>query len=78
MHKTATTAKFSRSAETFDRLPDSALIDLNTLRTLMGGKHRNTIYTWVKRGVFPKPVPLEGMRNCWRVGEVRKALGIAG
>jgi predicted DNA-binding transcriptional regulator AlpA len=67
--------KFTEAVEHFERLPDCALIDIDTLRVLIG-KHRNTVSNWVNRGILPKPVELGTYRRAWRVGEIRKALGI--
>ncbi len=58
----------------FDKLPDSALIDARTLPGITG-KHLNTVTRWVKAGILPAPVKLPLSTNrCWRVGEVRRAL----
>jgi len=72
--------KQSRAIEAvsqFERLPDSALIDLGVIRVLAGNKSRATIYNWMRAGSFPKPAQVPGRTNLWRVGAIRQALGMA-
>jgi predicted DNA-binding transcriptional regulator AlpA len=63
------------SAKHFDRLPDSARIDIAAVIAVVG-KSRATIYRWVDRGLFPKPRKLAGptSQNTWSVADVRRAL----
>lgn len=61
------------SVEHFDRLPDSAHIDLPALRALTG-KSRATLYRWIERGILPPPRKLGLTRNFWTAGDVRRAL----
>lgn len=69
-------SKLPEAVNHFDQLPDGALVDVGTLKALTG-KCRNTIGNWVKSGALPQPVQLVGTtRRAWRVGDVRKALGM--
>ena len=63
------------SARHFDRLPDSARIDIASLIAITG-KSRATVYRWVDKGVLPKPRKPAGptSQNVWIVGEIRRAL----
>ena len=62
-----------------DSLPDSALVETNIVRALAGGISRPTLDKWVRGEKLPKPLRLSGSANCrklWRLGELRKALGL--
>lgn len=62
------------AAEFFDRLPDSALIDVKTV-ALVRGVSIATVWRLARKGLFPKPEPgLPGTRATrWQVGKVRRA-----
>lgn len=62
------------AAEFFDRLPDSAEVDVRTI-SIVKGRSVATIWRHVARGLFPPPIPRQPGTNAtrWRVGDVRKA-----
>ncbi len=64
---------FPAAAENFDRLPDSACIDIATLKAITG-KSRATLYRWIDRGILPKPRKLGLTHNVWAAGDIRRAL----
>lgn len=59
----------------FDRLPASALVPLSVVMGLTGRK-RTSIYALIKTGGFPAPVKLSEGCSRWRVGDLRKAIGL--
>lgn len=63
------------AARNFDKMPNSARIDIATL-TAVTGRSRATIYRWIEKGFLPKPRKPGGptSQNVWIVGDVRKAL----
>ena len=62
------------SARHFDRLPDSARVDIAVVCAITG-RSRATIFRWVKDGTFPKPRKIgQGTYNLWRVSDLRAAL----
>lgn len=61
------------AARHFDRLPDTALVDIPVIRAVTS-KSRATIYRWIELGKFPKPRKIGNSKNLWSVGEVRRAL----
>jgi len=62
------------AAEYFDRLPDSACIDIAALKAITG-KSRATLYRWIDKGILPKPRKF-GLtsNNVWAAGDIRRAL----
>lgn len=64
---------FPAAAENFDRLPDSACIDIATLKAITG-KSRATLYRWIDKGILPKPRKLGLTHNVWAAGDIRRAL----
>lgn len=62
------------TVENFDRLPDSACIDIAALKAITG-KSRATLYRWIEKGILPKPRKF-GLtsNNVWAAGEIRRAL----
>lgn len=62
------------TVENFDRLPDSACIDIAALKAITG-KSRATLYRWIDKGILPKPRKL-GLtsNNVWAAGDIRRAL----
>lgn len=63
------------TVEHFDRLPDSAHLDLPALKGITG-KSRATLYRWIEAGLLPPPRKLGPTRNYWLVGEIRRALNV--
>lgn len=61
------------AAEHFDRLPDSACVDIAVLKGVTG-KSRSTLYRWIDKGILPKPRKLGLTNNVWLAGEIRRAL----
>lgn len=61
------------TVEHFDRLPDSAHVDIAALKAITG-KSRATLYRWIDRGILPKPRKLGLTHNFWTAGDVRRAL----
>lgn len=61
------------SVANFDSLPDSAHIDIATLKALTG-KSRATVFRWVEKGILPKPRKLGPTHNFWTAGDIRRAL----
>lgn len=64
---------FPAAAENFDRLPDSALVGIATVKALTS-KSRATVYRWMDRGLFPRPCKIGTTHNLWRAGDIRRAL----
>ena len=64
---------FPAAAEHFDRLPDSALVGIATVKALTS-KSRATVYRWMDRGLFPRPCKIGTTHNLWRAGDIRRAL----
>lgn len=71
-HNTRNTLPYT--VENFDKLPDSACIDIAVLRAITG-KSRATLYRWIDKGILPKPRKL-GLtsNNVWSAGDIRRAL----
>lgn len=65
----------SFSVAHFDRLPDTARIDVHDLVAL-SGTSRATIYRLIARGTLPRPCKLggDGSKNSWPASEVRAFL----
>ncbi len=61
------------TVEYFDRLPESAHLDIAALKAITG-KSRATLYRWIDRGILPKPRKLGLTHNFWTAGEIRRAL----
>lgn len=70
-HRTRST--LSLTVEHFDRLPESAQIDIASLKAITG-KSRATLYRWIDKGILPKPRKLGLTNNYWTAGEIRRAL----
>jgi predicted DNA-binding transcriptional regulator AlpA len=64
----------SKSLQTFDKLPDSALVRGDVVRTLIGGVSRTTLHRRVVDGTLPAPQKFGGLCT-WRVGDLRSVLG---
>lgn len=62
------------TVEHFDRLPDSACLDIAALKAITG-KSRATLYRWIDKGILPKPRKF-GLtsNNVWAAGDIRRAL----
>lgn len=62
------------AAEFFDRLPDSALVDVKTV-AFVRGVSVATVWRQSRKGIFPKPEPSQpGTRATrWLVSKVRRA-----
>lgn len=50
--------------EAFQRMP--------AVQERVGGVSRTTIYEWVKKGLFPKPVKIGGRAIAWRVSDLER------
>lgn len=50
------------TVQTFQRMP--------AVQERVGGVSRTTIYEWVKKGQFPKPVKIGGRAIAWRVSDL--------
>jgi predicted DNA-binding transcriptional regulator AlpA len=52
-------------------LPLEGYARMPTVRAVAGNVGSSTIWLWVKKGVFPKPVKLGPNVTAWRVDELR-------
>jgi predicted DNA-binding transcriptional regulator AlpA len=68
----ATDSEFPTSLESFDSLPDSALIRLPALRSVLSVS-AGTVWRLSRAGKL-KPVKVSERCTCWRVGDVRAYL----
>lgn len=57
----------------FHSLPGEARIGLSEVGELLG-RHRQTLWRYVKAGALPKPKRILGGRPTWSISEIRKAL----
>lgn len=57
----------------FDKLPDSALIDVRSYALLLGCSE-NTIWRRAREKRIPAPLRVSTQQTRWRVGDVRRAL----
>ena len=57
----------------FDKLPDSALIDVRSYALLLGCS-ANTIWRRAREKRIPAPIRVSTQQTRWRVGDVRRAL----
>ena len=57
----------------FDKLPDSALIDVRSYALLLGCSE-NTIWRRAREKRIPAPIRVSTQQTRWRVGDVRRAL----
>jgi len=62
----------SQELREFDKLPDAAHVDVNTVAALFGCKPP-TIWLRVRRKALPAPRKF-GAHTRWNVGELRKVL----
>lgn len=62
--------------ESFDALPDSANVRVQTVQGLYGCSIA-TVWRNVKLGHIPKPRKLTPRTTCWNVGELRQALALS-
>jgi predicted DNA-binding transcriptional regulator AlpA len=46
------------------------LLPLSAVQAELGGYHKTTLYSWIKRGKFPKPVKIGGSSR-WIADEIR-------
>jgi predicted DNA-binding transcriptional regulator AlpA len=62
------------AASNFDKLPDSALVDVRVV-SVLEGVNVATVWRRVARGMFPKPQPkIPGTNTTrWLVGDIRAA-----
>ncbi len=72
---TATTGDLPAALEHFDRLPDSAHVRLPVVCGLRGCSPA-TVWRHVKAGLIPKPEKIGLNISAWRVGSLRRALGV--
>jgi len=59
--------------ESFDTLPDSALVDVHVVMA-MAGRSRASIWRDVKAGRLPQPIAIGPKARRWRVEDVRAYL----
>lgn len=65
-------AKFSAALANFDKLPDSAFIDIDVVAGVLScGK--STVWAWVKSQRLPGPRKF-GRSTRWQVGAIRRVL----
>jgi predicted DNA-binding transcriptional regulator AlpA len=62
------------AAEHFDKLPDSARVDVRTIAAVEGVSVAS-VWRWVSAGILPKPEPKAPGTNStrWMVGKIRQA-----
>lgn len=63
----------------FDDLPDTAMVDVKTVASLLN-RGKSTIWRDVQAGAFPAPVKLGPACTRWNVGAIRRhleALGVS-
>lgn len=65
------------SLTNFDELPDTAMVDVRTVSTLIG-RGRSTIWRDVELGRFPAPVKMGPACTRWNVGAIRRHLAALG
>lgn len=70
-----TAASISPALADFDRLPDSALIDVATVARVMSYS-RNHVWRLARSGKLPKPIKLGPNSTRWKVSEIRAALAV--
>lgn len=75
MSESRTSGLISEATRNFDDLPDSANVRLPVVQLLYGCSP-SSVWRGVKAGRIPKPRKLSPRTTCWRVGDLRKALGI--
>ena len=57
----------------FDKLPDSALIDVRSYALLLSCSE-NTIWRRARQKTIPAPIRVSTQQTRWRVGDVRRSL----
>lgn len=69
----------------FNSLPDTAFVRMSSLASYAKqGKHgilpvsAATIWTWVKKGQFPKPLKISDRVTAWRASDIRQYLSNMG
>ena len=60
----------------FNKLPGEARIDMTDVCELLG-RHRQSLWRYVRAGRLPKPRRLLGGRPTWSVSEIRKVLEVS-
>ena len=70
-------ASISEALKNFDQLPNTANVRQPVVQGLYGCSAAS-IWRGVKDGRIPKPRKLSPRTTCWNVGELRKALAVAG
>ncbi|MBN3848722.1 helix-turn-helix domain-containing protein [Paraburkholderia sp. Ac-20342] len=73
MNQPSHPSSLSFALEQFDRLPDSARVDVRTVAGLLGISVP-TVWRHVRTGKLPLPRKIGGSTR-WLVGELRNALG---
>ena len=53
-----------------EHVPESRYLSVDALMATLGLKSRSTVYEWVRRGVFPRPVQLGAATSRWPSKEV--------
>jgi hypothetical protein len=56
------------------RNPDD-LVKVRAVRSMFGGCCNMTVFRWVKKGLPPKPVKINGL-NHWRYGSLEEARSV--
>ena len=57
----------------FDQMPDSALVDVETV-AVVTGQSRNSVWRKSKAGTLPAPVKVGPKTTRWKVGAIRAYL----
>lgn len=60
-------------ATEFDRLPDSAFVDVRTVATVLGTSVPS-VWRWARIGRIPRPAKLSPGSSRWHVGALRKRM----
>lgn len=71
------TTRHSKAIASFDSLPDSAFVRVDTVAALRGCS-RATTWRHASMGLLPAPKKLGPGLTAWNVGEIRACLAAAG
>lgn len=67
----------SYTATSFDKLPDTGLVRQAQIIPDVIPVSSATWWRGVKSGRYPKPIKLSERVTVWKVGDIRKVLGVA-